>query len=407
MLPRLSQPSVLAVTSQLPWPLDSGGHLRSYHVLRALASHFRVRLVAGIPSGTTPTLAPLHEAGITVLPVPLPRRHWTSEAARLAGALLTREPYVLYRRHDWAAMHTAVAHAVAVDAPACLYLDHLDSFLFARHRGQSRVVIDLHNVYSRLAARTATEDGVNPATRLFLRREAQRLALLEARAAQETDQVLAVSDDEAEYFSDLGGRTTVVPNGVDVARYAALPTGRRDGAPNILFVGTLNWTPNVQAVTTLATDVLPAVRRILPEATLTLVGRDPAPAVSALAGTPGLHLAGAVPEVLPWLASATLLAVPLESGGGTRLKILEAFAAGLPVVSSAVGCEGIAAQHGTHLIVAERASAAAAIVNLLQDREAGVRLATAARGLASSRYDWNIVGAAAVGAITALLPQTN
>lgn len=358
-----------------------------------------------MPAGSAPPLDALREAGITVCPVPLPPRHWTGEASRLTAALLAREPYVLYRRHDWRAMHEAVAREMAAEAPACLYLDHLDSFLFARHRGRSRVVIDLHNVYSRLAARTATEAGVHPAARLFLRREADLLTRLEARVAKASDRLLAVSEDEAQYFAALGARTAVVPNGVDVARYAALPTGRREGAPNILFVGTLNWTPNVQAVTTLATEVLPAVRRVLPEATLTLVGRDPSPAVTALADTPGLHLAGAVPDVLPWLAKATLLAVPLESGGGTRLKILEAFAAGLPVVSSAVGCEGIAGQHGRHLIVAEKGAAASAIADLLRDRERGVTLATTARELASTRYDWSTVGAVAVATLESILPD--
>jgi len=399
------EPSLLAVTSQLPWPLDSGGHLRTYHLLRALAARFRVRLVAGVPAqGTAIPLDAFEDAGIRLHPVPLPARTWPREGWRLAAATAAGDPYVLYRRHDWDAMHAAVAQAVAAEPPAVLYLDHLDGYLFARHRGGSRVALDLHNVYSRLIARTAVEPGLDPLRRRFLAREARLLAATEARAAADVDAVFAVSAEEAAYYGALRTRpAVVVPNGVDCARQAVLPTGRPDAAPTMLFIGTLNWTPNIQAAVTLATQVLPALRAERGDAALTLVGRDPAPEVTALAGLPGVRLAGSVPDVLPWLRDAALLAVPLESGGGTRLKILEAFAAGLPVVSTAVGCEGLGARDGEHLVVAERDQFAHAVLRVLSDRALGVALATRARALARERYDWSVVGAAAVTALDALL----
>ena len=113
----------------------------------------------------------------------------------------------------------------------------------------------------------------------------------------------------------------------------------------------------------------------------------------------GSRLLGSVPDVLPHLGDACVLAVPLEAGGGTRLKILEAFAAGLPVVSTPVGCEGIDATDGEHLLVAPRERMAESILSLLSDRRLGERLATLARALVRERYDWNSVGATACNAV--------
>ncbi len=123
-----------------------------------------------------------------------------------------------------------------------------------------------------------------------------------------------------------------------------------------------------------------------------MVGRDPPADLLALNGTPGIEVTGGVPDVKPYLLRASLLAVPLDAGGGTRLKILEAFAAGLPVVSTAVGAEGIDAQPGTHFALAERPAFADATAALLADRAEGVRMAERARELAHAAYDWRRIG---------------
>src|SRR5207247_2209260 len=147
--------------------------------------------------------------------------------------------------------------------------------------------------------------------------------------------------------------------------------------------------PNASTAAFLAPEVLPRVRRWFPEARLRVIGKDPPPAVQALAGLPGVEVAGAVPSMLPHLAEAAALAVPLTAGGGTRLKILEAFAAGLPVVSTPVGCEGIRADDGGHLLVAEGDQFPTALGELLSRPDLGARLAARARDLARSLYDWS------------------
>jgi glycosyltransferase involved in cell wall biosynthesis len=390
--------SVLAVTSELPWPLNTGGHLRTFHLLRTLAGHGRCRLIVGSAAGQHEAEAVLRQNGIAVRPVILPGRPVWREALRAAHAALRLEPYVFYRRHLHARMREALAQEIQRDRPDALYLDHLDSLVLLDGCPSVPVVIDMHNVYSLLLRREAREHRWPLCW--YLSREARLLARMEERAARRADALLTVSEQEADYYRTLGaGATHVVPNGVDTAAYADLPTGRPRGTPLFLYVGTMSWAPNASAACFLAHEVLPRVRQWFPEARLRVIGKDPPPAVRALAGLPGVEVTGAVPSMLPHLREAHALAVPLTAGGGTRLKILEAFAAGLPVVSTPVGCEGLRAAHGEHLLVAQREHFAEALRDLFGPSEIGARLARRARTLARDRFDWSAVGRVAVAAV--------
>jgi polysaccharide biosynthesis protein PslH len=395
--------SILAVTSEVPWPLDSGGHLRTFHLLRALASRMNVRLV--VPSarqllnGRHTALA---EARVTARVVPVTERNLAGESARMLSAAVRGEPYVLFSRHRRRQVKQALADEIQRQRPDVLYLDHLDSLVYVRRGEVIPYVLDMHNVYSRLASRAAAE------TPGFLRRrylsgQAALLEQVERRAVRLAHTVLAVSEEEADYFRTLGARrVVVVPNGVDCDAFGAgVPRTNPRGAPRILYVGSLAWPPNAAAAKFLATDVLAEVRRELPDARVILIGKNPPPEITALASADGhVSVAANVPDVQPYYLDADVLAVPLDAGGGTRLKILEAFAAGVPVVSTAIGCEGIGAVHGTHLLVAERHEMAATIVRLLRDPACARALAERARALARERFDWSIVGALARAAVT-------
>lgn len=392
-------PDVLAITSELPWPLDSGGRLRTFHVQLALAKSFDHRLIVPVRAEQMNHVLELKSKGIQVIPVLVPARTKPQELRRLLRARLRGEPYVMYGRHSRSEMFTAVESAVSRDPPRLLWLDHIDSLLFMKHRRPNmRAIIDLHNIYSLILDRMATESR-NPLRRWFFRQEAARLAAIERRAARECDAIVAVSEAEAVHFRSLSAdRVIVAPNGVDCAAFGSMPTGRASCRPIILFLGTLSWGPNVSAALRLANEIFPLVRRQAPAAELWLVGRDPAAEIRALAGA-GITLAASVPDIRPYLRDAALLAVPLDAGGGTRLKILEAFAAGLPVVSTAIGAEGIDATSGEHLLIAERDDMASAIVRVLNDAAMGERLARNARRLAAERYDWAVVGELCVRAV--------
>jgi glycosyltransferase involved in cell wall biosynthesis len=392
------------VTSELPWPLDSGGRVRSFHLLRSLAEAFDVRLVTGLYEPHRAEDNPLSAFAVSVRAVHLNPRTTLREATRAAAASVLREPYVLYHRHNRRAVRAAIRLELDAGAPDLIYFDHLDSFLFAGEARGIPFVVDLHNIYSLIARRAAEEPERRWLTRKYLAREAVLLARVEATAVRQAAAVFAVSEQERAHFARIRTEGVhVVPNGVDCARYAALPTGRSLPGKRILFIGTLSWAPNVSAAQVLARHVLPAVQRRCPSATLALVGRDPTPEVLALAADPAVAVHANVPDLTPYLAEARCLAVPLQTGGGTRLKILEAFAAGLPVVSTPVGCEGIAARDGRELLVAEIEDFADRLAHLLADESGGASLAARARTLARERYDWTAIGASAAATLLALV----
>jgi glycosyltransferase involved in cell wall biosynthesis len=353
------------------------------------------------PDRAHDSAAALETAGVEAAVILTGKRSLAGESMKALSAVFDQEPYVLFARHRRALVLDALRQEIARRSPLVLYFDHLDSLVYADALPALPVVIDMHNVYSRLAARMAVESGV--IRRRYLERESGLLKKMEERAVAVAHTVLAVSNEEAAYFRSLGARrVVVVPNGVDCDAFSGLRIGDRQGPPTVLFVGALAWPPNAHAARFLATEVLPAVRRQIPDARLTIVGRDPGADILALA-QPGsnVEVAANVKDVTPYYQAAHALAVPLESGGGTRLKILEAFAAGVPVISTPVGCEGIDAMPGGHLAVADRADFAAATIRLLARPDRARVLAVRARALVRESYDWRVVGRAACDAVMA------
>ncbi len=390
---------VLAVSSEVPWPLDSGGHLRSYHLISALAQRFRVTLVAG--STPAPNPAEFPAGRVSLRRVRLSARSLFGEARRAATALTLSEPYVCFRRHARREMRAAVEQELARERPAALYLDHLDSVLFADLAPDIPIIVDLHNVYSSLVRRTAEE--ASGWRRYYLRRESELLARMERKAARLGSLLFAVSDQDGKYFEQLGGRVRVVPNGIDCAAYADLPTGRSGNAPLILFVGTLSWGPNASAAQFLIRTLLPQVRAAVPGANLRIIGRNPPNHLIKLGRQHQVEIRADVDEIQPHLREASVVAVPLESGGGSRLKILEAFAAGIPVASTPVGSEGLEVVSGEHLLNASRDDLADAVRQLLQNTSLAGDLARRARALVRDRYDWTSVGQSATGLVADLI----
>ena len=304
----------------------------------------------------------------------------------------------MYRRHAWREALAVWSAECIANRPDVLYLDHLDALLYREATPDIPAVIDLHNVYSLLVKRTAQEQ-INVFRRVFLNSEARKLDRIERCAVRECQLTCAVSDAEAAHFRELDANMVhVVPNGVDCATFADIPIGR-DGPPMMMFLGTMSWGPNASAARFLAREVFPVIRKRIPDAVLTIVGREPPADLLLLNGTPGIEVTGGVADVKPYLSRASVLTVPLDAGGGTRLKILEAFAAGLPVVSTAIGAEGIAAEPNVHYVCAERPVFAEMTADLLTDHEKAARMAKLARELAYEAYDWSRIGQKAVNVV--------
>jgi glycosyltransferase involved in cell wall biosynthesis len=269
---------------------------------------------------------------------------------------------------------------------------HVENTILGEHvvgiRGNARVLVH-HNVESDLFQQRARADG-NPLRRFFLSIEARKMRALETRLGPRFGAHVACSSGDAERLRSImtGARVCVVPNGVDLAYFAFQPSSLVSSG--VVHVGGLNWAPNLHAAAWLCDRVWPLVRRAVPDATLTFVGRRDGASLPRCGTAEGVVFAGEVDDVRPFYAAASVSVVPLHVGGGTRLKILNAWAMGVPVVSTSKGCEGLPARSDENLIVADGPQPFAdAVVQLLRDSRRRDRLRAAARRLVESEYGWD------------------
>jgi polysaccharide biosynthesis protein PslH len=377
---------VLVLSPFPPWPPD-GGRIRIRELVRGLAAVHDVSLLALSDGGPEDEagMAALEEEGIPIeAVVSRPDRRVVAAGAVLAGrsvhGSLVRSPQLRRRLADRLADGS-------VDVVQC----ELSSMAAYRDVGR-RVpwVLDALNVEFRVNESLARTARASIGYRWYARREARCRRREELAAWRAVDHVVTVSEDDRRIVEDLapGSPVTVVPNGVDLARLRP-PTGAADLPPRAVFVGKMDYRPNVEGIGWFVDEVLPRIRERVPAFELAVVGRNPAPAVAALGARDGVSIVGAVPDPTPHLHGATVAVVPLRAGSGTRLKVLEALAAGTPVVSTPLGVEGLDVVAGRHVLVAEGTEGfAGAVVALLGDRDRRAGLARAGRRLVEERYGW-------------------
>jgi glycosyltransferase involved in cell wall biosynthesis len=307
-------------------------------------------------------------------------------------------PYTVTRHFD-AATHAAIDAAVRQRRPDLVYCDHLSMMEYGR-RLDVPLVYDAHNVEHAVVRRfAAARPGL--LMRLASSVEWRRVRTYERDACRLSRLVFAVSDVDRRALAELAGRQVpicTVPIAVDAASVTARSTPWP--APALLFLGGLHWPPNAEALGFFIRDIWPIVLRARPDATLVSVGRDDHPMAPVWRRTPGVTLTGWVEDIEPHVASSRVLVVPMRAGSGMRVKILEAMARGLPIVSTSLGCEGIDIRSAEHLLVADDPKAfAAAVLQLMTDGDLCSSLAASARRLALARYDVQVVATTVLQAI--------
>jgi glycosyltransferase involved in cell wall biosynthesis len=252
-----------------------------------------------------------------------------------------------------------------------------------------RAVVVAHNVESLIWQRYY-EMETNPAVRWYIRGQWKKLERFEGTIFNRARRVVAVSDADASIISSRFARESVdvVDNGVDLEYFQ--PSFRRADSSNVLFLGSLDWRPNLDAARLLLDHLFPQLLAMRAKARLAIVGRSPPCWLAeSVRRQPAAELYSDVPDVRPHLAAAAAMVVPLRIGGGTRLKILEAAAAGVPVVSTAIGAEGLSFVPGEHYLQANSPEqVVAALVRVLDDRPAAVAMAARARCHVSAHYGW-------------------
>ena len=271
---------------------------------------------------------------------------------------------------------------------------HLMNYLPALRtaRNHPPIVCDWHNVESDLMRQYAGHES-NFARRTYARRTARLMSEAEERALTIFDAHIAVSEVDAKRLRSINSdaKIFVIENGVDAAFYAG---EHSDTKNRIVFVGSMDYHANIEGAASFVRDVWPMIHQRQPALRFTIVGRNPPAVITELGSTAGVEVTGSVADVRPYYLEALAAVVPLNVGGGSRLKVLEAMAAGVPVVSTTLGAEGLDVNDGENILLVESVTKiAAAIFKLIDDPDLSTRLIAGGGQLVRRRYDWSMLGA--------------
>lgn len=381
------KPRVLILLNRVPYPLDDGWKVRTYHLVRAVAATCETTIVCAARGESEP-FADALGASATLHFVPGAEQH---RGLQLLSGLVGRDPlYVTQERS--AVFREAVERALR--AGQDLVLCELTA-LYEHVRGlgvDGRVVIDTHNVDSAVFTRYATSQPTF-ARRLYSRITARKMRRYEEQVFGRVGAVVVCSTPEEPQVLEIAptANVWVIPNG---ATLAPPPDAARPAGHRMLFFGRLDYHPNVDAIEFFLEHVFPVIRAAIPDAEFDVAGAADDGTIAALMGRhPGATFHGRVPSLEPVIASADLVVVPLRVGGGTRLKILEALAAGRPVLSTAIGAEGLELEPGEEIALADDAvSFAGKAVALLRDPRGAGRLGMQGRSAVESKYGWPAIG---------------
>lgn len=396
---------ILFVTEKFPYPLDTGGNVRTFHMLKALSTEHEVTLLANRPDDLDEqAIEPVrsictHIQWIESQPISRLRK-----IGHLTTCLAARKPLML-ERHGARAAASAIRQLMSAgavqhrnDTALCakpafdvLHFNHLDAASYEKFvpRGVLRV-LDQHNVVTH-QVRTTLSVETRPLHQWALRRESRVLPGVERALCNRMDLCITCSDIDRESLRSMGVRARIetVPNGVDLDFFSPTP-----GAPRSLeavFMGTLDYDPCDKAVQHFCENILPKLHRKYPKLRFVAVGRNPSEKLRRRADQDDrIVITGRVEDVRPYVRTASVFVVPLLSGSGTRLKVLEALALGTPVVTTSIGVEGIEAIPDQHLLVADTADDfAVGVGRVIEDASLAEQLRREGRLLVEQRYGWD------------------
>jgi glycosyltransferase involved in cell wall biosynthesis len=380
----MSRPSALLLTPEAPYPLNGGGALRTASVLEYLLLHYDTDvLVFREPSAPDPTAhLPQTVRHTTVLNLQSNRRTFAARAARNIGRAIRSVPPLIDR---FSGFDAEISSALAGRRYDIGIVEHFwcAPYYAAIAAVCARTVLDLHNIESILHLRCAqVEPGAMGMVHRAFFKPARKL---EQHWLPRYTSVLAASAADAALVKAIApdARPVVYPNAIPL-----VPEPPHNPSDSIVFSGNMEYHPNVDAVRFFRREIWPVLRDRHPSLTWRLVGRNPH-SVAAFTDDSRIQVVGSVADAIPELARSRIAVVPLRTGSGTRLKILEAWAAGVPVVSTTIGAEGLGARDGEHLLLADSAAAFAdAVTRLLTCPELSRSLGAAARLLVEKEFTW-------------------
>lgn len=388
---------ILFLTQVLPYPLDAGPKIRAYYVLRHLAQRHDVTLFSFVRATDTPAAIAHLQTFCRAVHTTTMTRSRLKDGIFFLKSLATGEPFIIAR--DWTSV---MAQALADLVRSGKHFDavHADQLwmapyaLWAKQQAngaQPLTVLDQHNAVFMIPKRIA-ESEANPLKRIVLNLEARKLLGYEVTACRQFDRVAWVTQEDFVAVQQQASvpmpNDGVIPICGDPETVA--PVVRRPGGRRVTFLGGLHYPPNAQGIMWFARQVFPQILAHQSDAILTVIGKQPPSELQQLGIPPAnLEITGYVDEPLPYLADTAVFIVPLLAGGGMRVKIIDGWTWGLPIVSTTVGAEGIAHCPGRSILLADTPPAfAEAVIQLLQDAGKAQQLALAGREWVLERYNW-------------------
>ncbi len=387
----LSKPSLLFLCHRIPFPPDKGEKIRAFRILEHLRQRYSVHVGCFIDDDADIAHVGALQSHCTSLGW-FPRPPRTAKLKALVG--LMKGDAISVATFASAPFQAWVRQQIIREKPDVIfvYSSAMAQFMLGIDRGKARLVMDFVDVDSdkwRQYARTASIP-----MKWVYSREARKMLEFDRRVAGAADASLFVSDMEAALFRTLSPETAAstytVANGVDCDYFSPahrFPSPYKVIGPHLVFTGTMDYRPNVDAVVWFADEIFPAIRARHPQASFTIAGAKPAKAVSELGSRPGITVTGRLPDVRPFIAGADMVVAPLRIARAIQNKVLEGMAMGKPVITTPQGLEGIAAGHGEHLLVAETAEAFIQAVLEMTPTQAAA-LGAGARELMESAYGW-------------------
>ncbi len=382
------QRELLFVSSMFLFPVDTGARIRTTQILKGMkGGRFRITLASPATEAELSEYGgqmeavcdnhihwPRSERGwlfdllrmrhlFSPLPIPVVTDR-SEDAARLLESQIANQPDVIVVDFP----HTMVLMPQKLAIPAVLFTHNVEAEIFERHR---KVVSD-------------------PLRRFVWGNQYRKMRSFEGDALRRATRVIAVSDRDKKAFNSRYSVTDVdvIPTGVDLDFFGYQPPA---DTPNVVFTGSMDWMANIDAIEFLLGEVWPLVVHQLPDATMTVVGRNPPPQLIARAEQSGYawQFTGWVTDTRPSVRQSAAFVIPLRVGGGTRLKVYEAMAMGCPVVSTSIGVEGLPVEHDQHCLLAESAEALAdSLVRVLTDGEFRNRISVAARSHVEDNFSY-------------------
>jgi polysaccharide biosynthesis protein PslH len=375
-------------------PLDSGGKIRSYHILQDLSRRHDVTFFTFYAEHPNDTHADLGRTFTRVIchPLRLPRPKSLGSLAHYFRHFVSCQPYQVVK---YCASHVtaSLGRLLQTERFDIIICDFLVAAGIIPWDFPCPKVLFTHNVEAQIWKRHFQVTR-NPIWKAISWHEFRKTSRAESRYLNLANHVVTVSGADRDSFARLidPAKITVIPTGVDVDFFR--PTVAPEHPNALVFTGSMNWMPNEDAIFYFVKKILPNIRRQVPSVSLAVVGRDPSARLQDLARkTKGVNVTGRVEDIRPYVRNGSVYVVPLRVGSGTRLKIFESMAMGKAVVSTSIGAEGLPVQTGRDIIIADSPDEfASAVVGLLKDRSRRSQLGRMARQLVVRGYSWHSVG---------------